>query len=462
MFRIAITLLALLISLNASGSRLTLNSLPAERARGLVFSETFRSAQDVVANGGTITGSPSFNQQGATFASGERINYGTGGFRIRDGEQLTQLTMIWHGKITNTASQYNVLIGNFSGTVIWANVRFGLLYHSGVNSVYAAISDSTNTAEGRCSFNVDLEDGKYHTIAGVYDAPNLFLYVDGVVRVVRVVSVDGVNYTEFNTINAFGYNWGGNFVGSVAWAKVIRGALSAQEILDYSNNATFTYHNKAVLDLPMGLAEHDSTNNQTLDVSGNGNHAAFGDGVTGSTFPTKLSGKHGYSTDGGDYLRTANIVDSLSTVTLTALVKFGDSLSQDIYTYEDTDNSPISALFFHTGTNIQFYSGGAAGSQAANFANSSVANSGVLHVAGTYDGTNAGIWVNGEQGIDAVSPAAPVANSTSVATGFARGNLATKMRSGGELRSVKMWDFALTEIQMLDLHINERYMINAN
>lgn len=40
---------------------------------------------------------------------------------------------------------------------------------------------------------------------------------------------------------------------------------------------------------------------RTLDVSGNGNHATFGDGVTPSTVPTKLT-KRGYSFDGGDYL----------------------------------------------------------------------------------------------------------------------------------------------------------------
>jgi len=51
---------------------------------------------------------------------------------------------------------------------------------------------------------------------------------------------------------------------------------------------------RAICHLPMTAAEHDTANNQTLDVSGNGYHFAFGDGSTENSFPTKLEGI-GYS-----------------------------------------------------------------------------------------------------------------------------------------------------------------------
>lgn len=56
-------------------SRLLQNSLPAERARGLVFSETFETPGAVVRNRGAITGAPSINF-GATFdGSNDYVDY---------------------------------------------------------------------------------------------------------------------------------------------------------------------------------------------------------------------------------------------------------------------------------------------------------------------------------------------------------------------------------------------------
>ena len=70
----------------------------------------------------------------------------------------------------------------------------------------------------------------------------------------------------------------------------------------FDNAIGSTYSDSSVLDLSFLSSQHDLSNVQTLDVSGNAKNAEFGDGVTPTTYPTKL-GKRGYSFDGGDYLK---------------------------------------------------------------------------------------------------------------------------------------------------------------
>ncbi len=108
-----------------------------------------------------------------------------------------------------------------------------------------------------------------------------------------------VNRLHLGTICTLGFYY---FKGLIHSFKIYNRALSDQECLDYCNNATFLYEQRATIILPMRLQDHDPTNLRTLDVSGHGYHATFGDGVPPTTYPTKISGKRGYSFDGGDYL----------------------------------------------------------------------------------------------------------------------------------------------------------------
>ena len=77
--------------------------------------------------------------------------------------------------------------------------------------------------------------------------------------------------------------------------------LTEQEALDYYQNSTFTYKNKAVVDLQFRNQDHDIANNKSLDSSHHGNHATLHGGVT-------KDDKHGYSFDGVDgYLDVGDI-----------------------------------------------------------------------------------------------------------------------------------------------------------
>ena len=78
-------------------------------------------------------------------------------------------------------------------------------------------------------------------------------------------SYDGASFSANSTFNN---------------VKIFNVALTAQEVLDYYNNATFTFQNKATLYLPFNLSSYDPTNTRFLDVSGKGNHCAYSGTVT--------------------------------------------------------------------------------------------------------------------------------------------------------------------------------------
>jgi len=63
----------------------------------------------------------------------------------------------------------------------------------------------------------------------------------------------------------------------------------------------WNWRNKAIVDLPMGHAEHDPVNTRTLNRGrgGAGLDAVFGAGVAS---PTKRPDRHGYLYDGGDWM----------------------------------------------------------------------------------------------------------------------------------------------------------------
>jgi hypothetical protein len=104
------------------------------------------------------------------------------------------------------------------------------------------------------------------------------------------------------------------FTGDVSLVKVFNQQLSDEEVAQHYNNSLYSYRNRATIYLPMRNNEHTAT--QTLDVSGNKRHATFG---AAAACPTKLTNRHGYDFDGGDYMSTSlNGAFNTSEITLAA------------------------------------------------------------------------------------------------------------------------------------------------
>ena len=234
-------------------SLLSKNSLPAEIQRGCLFSELFESSAKVALNRGTITGTLTFpNPNQALFSGTQKIVYPT---------ILGIKTVSFWITLTSTTESIIKLTSSHS----------------------ISVSSGTLAATGFSSPTIRVNGVATTTIT----TARSFVEID------TATAID-CNDIQVGYIAAFG-----NF--KMEALKFWTSQLTLQEALDYFQNSTFNYRNKAVLDLPMDLASYDFTNKKVLDRSGKGNDATLGDGSTASTFPTKLSTK-GFSFDGGDYL----------------------------------------------------------------------------------------------------------------------------------------------------------------
>jgi len=233
-------------------ARLSQNSTPAERALGCSFAETFETSAKVVDNGGTVTSAPVINHGAAFDGTDDVITYPTVG-----------------------------LVKSISFWVTLATTTENIMQLSSTHSI--EVSAGTLTATGLSS-------------------PTF--YIDGVATATITTARSHVTITTATAFDADAIQVGqdasfGEFTIEELrlWTRVV----SVSDALNYYNGTTYTYRNRAVLDLPMLTAQHDAGNSRTLDVSGNANHASFG---AGAAEPTKLT-EQGYNFGGDDYMQLA-------------------------------------------------------------------------------------------------------------------------------------------------------------
>lgn len=273
-----------------------LNQNPSELARGLVAHYSFSSPSDIAEQGGTVTGSLRYDAvKGAYFNGSAYVQYpvrsqlfnGVGwscvieftpGFEANDGIAhyfyYSSLTM----RLFKFSSNALTLRCGTAGTISVALADYQTYWKTNQRNVI-----TLHIVNGAVAIRLN---------------GNLLVASGGVAAAAEVVSA-----------LIIGASAGGAtpFLGSIHSLKFFRHSaaaelLTAQEAIDYTNRSTYTYQNRATCILPMGAAQHDAAGARTLDVSGKGNHFTFGNGVTGTTFPTKLATR-GYSFDNGDWLR---------------------------------------------------------------------------------------------------------------------------------------------------------------
>ncbi len=256
---------------------LTKNSLGAERERGLRFVEKFRNTEEVVNNGGTITGAPVINN-GATFdGANDSLKYAE-----HNEVSNNELSVFIKVKIANTASS-----SIFSHYDTGANER-GWLIRLVSNKMVVYLADITEAGTGyskKYDSSIIIVDGEEHLIGFVWNGTTLNLYVDGV----KDTSVDKDKddsitelYQSKSSI-AIGSQLTSEspsafFEGQGNDARIFKEALTAQEILDYYNNDVFNYEDKADLNLPMGMAQHDPSYDDPTQLLVDGDMEAVGTG----------------------------------------------------------------------------------------------------------------------------------------------------------------------------------------
>jgi hypothetical protein len=212
----------------------------------------------------------------------------------------------------------------------------------------------------------------------------------------------------------------------------------------------------------MTAAAHDPTNVRTLDVSGNGLNGTFGDGVTGTTFPTKLNDRRGYYFDGGDYLALGDlpILDFGATGTICCLFKTRDTSAQYhnlICKQNWPGGSNGYAIHINFGSNIirtSLYGG----------ATPNVVDAGIVRTldpvhfcAGYWTGSKVYIYLDGY-----INSVAQTINPTSSGYSFRVGaaSSSNSYSYNGNIHHVAAWNYALSELQLRDLEARLRRQLN--
>jgi len=269
----------------------------AERERGLRFIDLLVSNTEVIANGGEIGGDPIIDN-GAVLDGSDNIEYQF--FNEVIANKLTALIEI------NAANTGTPAV--FAHYDYGAAERGWTMKNSG-GKLNVVLSDDGSYGAGHVKSyisSITAFDAADHLIGFTWDGSSLELFIDGVKDPSPTKTIDDgitslyqsmVNLTIGSQLNSGSQD--SNLTGSVKKPRLFKTALTEQEILDYYNGTIFNYLDDAEIYLQMGTAEI-TTDNKTMDTSGNFNNATLGDGSTSSTFPTKLTARHGYLFDGVD------------------------------------------------------------------------------------------------------------------------------------------------------------------
>jgi len=261
---------------------------PAERMRGCFAAESFEDAALLRRNGGEVVGAvPVLPGRGAVFpgTNGNYITYDVAGRLNKD--QISILVEFWP---TTVVGEY---IYDATGGARYLCVRNAVgsleFWMGGVQVIVIPLA----TYEDYWYWN------KRNVLIIASETGNTSVYLNG-----YLIGNSAVAWTPTNpgTLYVGSQNAGTvTFNGRITKFQIYEALLTQQEAEDFYTGATYTYRNKAVLDLPMLMRDHDAVNARTLDRSGKGLHASFG---AGAASPTKLA-RRGYEFTGGDYLEIA-------------------------------------------------------------------------------------------------------------------------------------------------------------
>jgi len=418
----------------------------AERERGLSWASDFPSAGAIVGDGGALTGTPTFDNGITLDGTTDLVTYNN-----VDGK-FNSSTMSFVIKFTpNFATGDNVTRQFFDAT---NGSRFYVVKQNNANNnVLGILMGNALVAEvAEATYTGYWNEGDENILVITSANGDTSAWLNGT----QILTDDNTGWTLKNPTEFYvGAQYGGinKFDGKINSIKVFKTQLTDQEALDISNNVTYEYINNTRGDYPLNMANHDPTNSRVLDVSGNDYHLAFGTGSAATT-PTKNTQMQGYDFDGGDffvissglgitdYPFTMSIVLSTTSPGLAAAIDLADSGA----------GASNCSIRINTDDTIQvsIRSGGG-----FNAAGNIIGNSGnVIHAVAVFaSATSRSIYINGTLN---------ATNTTN--TSFFTPNRFTIGRFGdqtpssfitGDMAKARVWNIALTPMQIKDLYIRD-------
>lgn len=278
-------------------SRLTKNSLSAERKRGLSFSETFEDAQAVRLNGGTITGTPvvdcgadfSGTNEHITYAASDELSGASLSFLIRFTPDFAFDDGLSHYMFSTTSEDYRFYKTSTSqlqitiGNALIANMNIAADWVEGQENILVITSVTTDTS----------------------------VWLNGS----QILTNDNSAWSEQTISNLYigaASNGAAEYEGKISEIKIFKTQLKDAEAQQLSAANWTSYRNLAAIELPMDLLRHDATNTRATDISGNGLHGT----LTGTSI-AKNTDKTGYLLPGTDeFLDVGDTSQNLKTVAL--------------------------------------------------------------------------------------------------------------------------------------------------
>lgn len=268
-------------------SLLTRYSTPAERNRGCRWADRFESQALVEQNGGAVTGAPVFSVENGVTLDGaaDYLDYDLAGTEF-DSDPIS-------------------IVVDFSPSVDYTfNANLALI-DSTAGQTYLVMKRNNASSNGLLIF---LGNTSVVTIAQATYGP---LWLTNQRNSLTISSTSGdtdvwLNGTQILSNHATAWNpdqppalrvgadiaGASFFPGTIHSVQVYKAKLTAQEAADFYNRSAYNYLESALGIWQCRSEDHDPTNTQTLDSSGNGNH------LTLVSAPPKISDRHGYRFDG--------------------------------------------------------------------------------------------------------------------------------------------------------------------
>lgn len=428
--------------------------------RGCVFAESFRSASEVVGNGGTITGTPTFDNGVDLDGSNDYITYSLQGTEFDSASISFVIEFTPDFAVTEDAIRY--LFGSNDGATNYScfvhnNATGNRLYLYLGNTLIAFIEDEDYSQYWLAN------QRNVMVISGT--SGNTSIWLNGT----QILTADPTAWTPVaDTGILIGSRSGGInlFDGTIHSFKVFQSALTAQESSDYYTNSTYDYMNDTVVDLPMSLETHDPVNNRTLDVSGNGLHGTLGAGDGGVTTPTKNSDRCGYSMDGSDdYITLGSnaLLRPTTEVTVAIWSKSNDSGNDEIVNYRENAGSGLFALYQIGTLTCGIKTSDDTSELVTKDATQQVGTWDLTVLTFAQDDQQVKVYVNGvlQTDVEATGDfplATELAGLDEMYIGCAK---PTTRHFNGDCAYFKLWDKRLTHLQVNDLYQRELKKLNC-
>ena len=234
-------------------------STPAERMRGITFSENFQNPASVIQNGGTISGAEVCN--GATFdGSGEWIRYNFQGTEFNSDIISISIDIIPN---FSDASGVNRLICGANGNATYLRFKDG--------NILQFFIDGTKVIS--CDYATFNQGEKNNITFCIDSSGDNVCYINGV-EFINTTASSTWTPVAITSFDIGDYANSGGFDGEITSFKIFHKCLTQQEALDLYNGTTYSYMNDAVVNLPMGACQHDPSNTSGVELLTDGDMEA--------------------------------------------------------------------------------------------------------------------------------------------------------------------------------------------